>query len=325
MATRRRRVGDERRPPQRAREPARRARGQEGRPGRAGRADRRDAVTTQHALLLLVDRRRIQTLPDVAQYLRELADARKGIAPRRGHDRRAAERRLLRAPPGAAREDDRQEASSSTASTDPALIAGVVTRIGDRILDGSPAHAPAVAQRRAAPQLTPPPPRQPRREQRHAMQLRAEEISAIIKKQIQNYEKAALTTETGTVLSVGDGIARVYGLEGAMAGELARVPGRPHGPRAQPRAGQRRRGALRRRHERQGGRRSSSARAASWTCPSARRSSVASSTRSGMPDRRQGPDRDAAPPPRRDQGAGHPRAPAGQGAAADGHQGHRRA
>jgi F-type H+-transporting ATPase subunit alpha len=57
------------------------------------------------------------------------------------------------------------------------------------------------------------------------MQLRAEEISAIIKKQIQNYEKASLTTETGTVLSVGDGIARVYGLEGAMAGELLEFPG----------------------------------------------------------------------------------------------------
>jgi F-type H+-transporting ATPase subunit alpha len=57
------------------------------------------------------------------------------------------------------------------------------------------------------------------------MQLRAEEISAIIKKQIQNYEKAALTTETGTVLSVGDGIARVYGLDGAMAGELLEFPG----------------------------------------------------------------------------------------------------
>jgi F-type H+/Na+-transporting ATPase subunit alpha len=56
------------------------------------------------------------------------------------------------------------------------------------------------------------------------MQLRAEEISAIIKKQIQNYEKAALTTETGTVLSVGDGIARVYGLDGAMAGELLEFP-----------------------------------------------------------------------------------------------------
>ncbi|WXA82167.1 F0F1 ATP synthase subunit alpha [Pendulispora rubella] len=57
------------------------------------------------------------------------------------------------------------------------------------------------------------------------MQLRAEEISQIIKKQIQNYERAALTQETGTVLSVGDGIARVYGLEGAMAGELLEFPG----------------------------------------------------------------------------------------------------
>src|SRR5271170_4768743 len=57
------------------------------------------------------------------------------------------------------------------------------------------------------------------------MQLRAEEISSIIKKQIQGYEKAALTMETGTVLSVGDGIARVYGLEGAMAGELLEFPG----------------------------------------------------------------------------------------------------
>ncbi len=57
------------------------------------------------------------------------------------------------------------------------------------------------------------------------MQLRAEEISAIIKTQIQNYEKAALTTETGTVLSVGDGIARIYGLEGAMSGELLEFPG----------------------------------------------------------------------------------------------------
>jgi F-type H+/Na+-transporting ATPase subunit alpha len=52
------------------------------------------------------------------------------------------------------------------------------------------------------------------------MQLRAEEISQIIKKQIQNIDKAALVTETGTVLTVGDGIARVHGLSKAMAGEL---------------------------------------------------------------------------------------------------------
>ena len=57
------------------------------------------------------------------------------------------------------------------------------------------------------------------------MQLRAEEISQIIKKQIQGYERVALTQETGSVLSVGDGIARVYGLEGAMAGELLEFPG----------------------------------------------------------------------------------------------------
>jgi F-type H+-transporting ATPase subunit alpha len=57
------------------------------------------------------------------------------------------------------------------------------------------------------------------------MQLRAEEISQIIKRQIQTYEKATQVTETGTVLSVGDGIARVHGLEGAMAGELLEFPG----------------------------------------------------------------------------------------------------
>src|SRR5690242_5196682 len=57
------------------------------------------------------------------------------------------------------------------------------------------------------------------------MQLRAEEISQIIKKQIQNIDKAALVTEVGTVLTVGDGIARVYGLSRAMAGELVEFVG----------------------------------------------------------------------------------------------------
>jgi F-type H+/Na+-transporting ATPase subunit alpha len=57
------------------------------------------------------------------------------------------------------------------------------------------------------------------------MQLRAEEISQIIKKQIQNIDKAALVTETGTVLTVGDGIARIHGLSRAMAGELIEFTG----------------------------------------------------------------------------------------------------
>ena len=61
------------------------------------------------------------------------------------------------------------------------------------------------------------------------MQLRADEISQIIKRRIQNFDKAALVMETGTVLSAGDGIARVYGLAGAMAGELVEFPGGLYG------------------------------------------------------------------------------------------------
>ncbi len=52
------------------------------------------------------------------------------------------------------------------------------------------------------------------------MQLRAEEISRVLKEQIQNFEPRVQVSETGTVLKVGDGVARVYGLERAKAGEL---------------------------------------------------------------------------------------------------------
>jgi F-type H+-transporting ATPase subunit alpha len=52
------------------------------------------------------------------------------------------------------------------------------------------------------------------------MQIRADEISRIIREQIQDYGKKVSIAETGTVLSVGDGIARVYGLEGCQSGEL---------------------------------------------------------------------------------------------------------
>jgi F-type H+-transporting ATPase subunit alpha len=56
------------------------------------------------------------------------------------------------------------------------------------------------------------------------MELRAEEISRIIKSQIENYEKKVEVSETGTILTVGDGIAHIYGLEKAMAGELLLFP-----------------------------------------------------------------------------------------------------
>jgi F-type H+-transporting ATPase subunit alpha len=57
------------------------------------------------------------------------------------------------------------------------------------------------------------------------MQIRADEISQIIRQQIENYEKKVEVAETGSVLTVGDGIARVYGLENAQAGELVEFPG----------------------------------------------------------------------------------------------------
>jgi len=52
------------------------------------------------------------------------------------------------------------------------------------------------------------------------MQIRAEEISQIIRKEIEGFDQKVAVAETGTVLETGDGIARVYGLGNAMAGEL---------------------------------------------------------------------------------------------------------
>jgi F-type H+-transporting ATPase subunit alpha len=56
------------------------------------------------------------------------------------------------------------------------------------------------------------------------MEIRAEEISDIIKGQIKDYDKKVDVSETGTILSVGDGIARVYGVEKAMSMELLEFP-----------------------------------------------------------------------------------------------------
>ena len=57
------------------------------------------------------------------------------------------------------------------------------------------------------------------------MDIRAEEISQILKQQIKNYDARVSVSETGTVLKVGDGIARIYGLENAQAGELLEFGG----------------------------------------------------------------------------------------------------
>ena len=57
------------------------------------------------------------------------------------------------------------------------------------------------------------------------MEIKAAEISSVIKDQIANFETKADVAEVGTVLSVGDGIARVYGLDKVQAGEMVEFPG----------------------------------------------------------------------------------------------------
>jgi len=54
--------------------------------------------------------------------------------------------------------------------------------------------------------------------------IKADEISKILREQIENYEQTVSVDEVGAVISVGDGIARVYGLEKVMAGEMLAFP-----------------------------------------------------------------------------------------------------
>ena len=56
------------------------------------------------------------------------------------------------------------------------------------------------------------------------MQIKADEISKILKEQIKDFQSGMVVTEVGTVLSVGDGIARIHGLDNVMAGELLDFP-----------------------------------------------------------------------------------------------------
>uniref|UniRef100_UPI003F7784DD ATP synthase delta subunit,ATP synthase subunit alpha,ATP synthase subunit alpha n=2 Tax=Bacillus sp. (strain PS3) TaxID=2334 RepID=UPI003F7784DD len=89
---------------------------------------------------------------------------------------------------------------------DPELIGGVRLRIGNRIYDGSVSG-------------------QLERIRRQLIggsggSIRAEEISALIKQQIENYESQIQVSDVGTVIQVGDGIARAHGLDNVMSGEL---------------------------------------------------------------------------------------------------------
>ena len=61
------------------------------------------------------------------------------------------------------------------------------------------------------------------------MNIKPEEITSIIKKEIERYEKKIKTVDSGTIIQIGDGIARVYGLDDCMEGELLEFPNNVYG------------------------------------------------------------------------------------------------
>ena len=61
------------------------------------------------------------------------------------------------------------------------------------------------------------------------MDIKASEISSILKEQIKGFDQKSEVSEIGQVLSVGDGIARIYGLDNVQAGEMVEFPGGTRG------------------------------------------------------------------------------------------------
>ena len=86
------------------------------------------------------------------------------------------------------------------------------------------------------------------------LQIRPDEISDILKRQILEAERTMDVYESGTVLQVGDGVARVHGLANVQASELVAFPDRYYGDGAEPGRGQCGVCAVRRRYPYQGGR-----------------------------------------------------------------------
>ena len=154
-------------------------------------------------------------------------------------------------------------------------------------------------------------------------QIKADEITQLLREQIANYDSKVQVDEVGTITSLGDGIARLHGLDKVMAGELLSFPARHRRTGAEPgrgfggrgdsgrlhRAARRRRGqAHRQDSQRAGGRGHDRPRG----------------ERARQADRRQGADRVHGVAAHRASCAGHHRPPAGARADGDGPQGHRR-
>ena len=156
------------------------------------------------------------------------------------------------------------------------------------------------------------------------MDIRAAEISRVIRDQIANFSADAEVSEVGTVLSVGDGIARIYGLDNVQAGEMVEFGNGTKGMALNLEADNvgvvifgsdsdisegstvKRTGTI-------------------VDVPIGKAPARPRRRRARQPDRRQGPDRNHRAPPGRGQGAGHHPAQVGARAGPDRPQGARRA
>ena len=98
--------------------------------------------------------------------------------------------------------------------TDPSLLGGLLIELEGKVYDGSIRTQLEKMKQRIARGLL----------RSQLMEIGTAEISRIIKEQIRDYEKTVEIQEVGTVLSTGDGIARIYGLDKVAAGELLEFP-----------------------------------------------------------------------------------------------------
>lgn len=120
-----------------------------------------------------------------------------------------------------------QQTDRAEVRSDPSILGKVVLQVGDNVLDAS-LELNWLSSETSS-----------RGVNRSCISMQARSARSV-KEQIQNYEQRVDATETGTVLSVGDGIARVYGVQNAMSSGASRVPRRTAGHGAQP--GRRQRG-----------------------------------------------------------------------------------
>ena len=268
---------------------------------------------TRDFLGVVAQNRRLFAVPAMIEaYLDQLAERRGevtaevtvGAAAERGAARRS---RRAAAPRGRAARDRRRHSRRSR----PAWAASIV-KIGSRMVDASlnsQLQRLQLAMKAGS---------------RAKMEIRAAEISAILKQQIADFGSEADVAEVGQVLSVGDGIARIYGLDKVQAGEMVEFPNGMKGM------------ALNLESDNVGvvifgddsgiGEGDTVKRTGAIVdVPVGRGPARPGRRRARQPDRRQGPAHRRDPHPGRGQGAGHHPAQIGARAGADRAQGDRRA